>query len=291
VKTRVDPDGQRPEKGKKSKRFRRLALLRFSPGDSFLHRLDPRTKLLMIIAVSVVALLFSSLTVLVLVFLFELLLAYASGLAHKFLRGLTLVSPLFIFVIVLDSLFSKVSSEPVYFSMQIGFLHPEVTLAGVIFAIAMGFRLLALVGISFLFLMTTSHDDFVRSLKSMWIPPTLTFSLGYALRSTTSLSDDTRQIMDAQRSRGLELDRGSLIKNRNKLTALFIPATVSLLKRSKNIADAMQARGFRQSMPHSCYKSQKFSRQDLLMGIVLAVLVIALVVINWLFPFATTIQV
>ncbi|MCX6689110.1 MAG: hypothetical protein NTZ39_05415, partial [Methanoregula sp.] len=52
--------------------------------------------------------------------------------------------------------------------------------------------------------------------------------------------------------------------------------TVSLLKRSKNTADAMQARGFRQSMPHSSYRAQVFSRPDILMGIILLVLVLGL---------------
>lgn len=237
----------------------------------------------MLLTISVVALLFSSLPALILAFLFELVLAFTSRLEKKFLRALTLISPLLIIIIVLDSFFSKASSGPVYFSAQIGFLHPEVTAAGILFAVAMGFRLLTLAGISFLFIMTTSPDDFVRSLKNMWVPPTLTFSLGYALRGTTALTEDTRQIIDAQRSRGLELDRGNFIKNRNKLTALFIPVTVSLLKRSKNTADAMQARGFRQSMPHSSYKMQKFGQPDVLMGIILAVLVIILFVTNWFF--------
>ena len=263
-----------------AKKLRRLQLLRFYPGDSFLHRLDPRTKLLALVVVSIVAFLFSALAVLVLVVLFEVLLAVTSGLTKKFLAALTLVSPLFVLVIILDSFFSKASSGPVWFSATIGFLHPEVTQAGMVLALAMGFRLLAICGISILFLMTTSQDDFIRSLRGMRIPPTISFSLGYALRSTNTLTEDTSQIMDAQRSRGLELDGGIIIKNRNKLAALFIPATVSLLKRSKNTADAMQARGFRQSMPCSRYNPHAFGRPDLIMGLLLAALVIASLLIN-----------
>ncbi len=275
---------ERSDTERTPRKLRRLQLLRFSPGDSFLHHLDPRTKLLALLVVSIVAVLFSALAVLVLVFLFEILLALSSGIIKKFLGALTLASPLFIQVIVLDSLFSKAPSGPVYFSASIGFLHPEVTRAGLVLALAMGFRLLAICGIAILFLMTTSHDDFIRSLKGMRVPPTLSFSLGYALRSTTFLTEDTCQIMDAQRSRGLELDRGNGTGIRNKLTALFIPATVSLLKRSKNTSDAMQARGFRQSVPHTKYKPQKLGRFDLLMGIILASLVVILLIINRFFP-------
>lgn len=278
-----DPGEPLPGGGKKTRKLRRLQLLRFTPGTSFLHRLDPRTKLFSLLVVSVASLIFNSLAVLLLVFTFELLLALGSGLLNRFGRALSLISPLFVLVIVLDSLFSKATSGPVWFSAQIWIFHPEVTAGSVLFALAMGFRLLTLAGISVLFIMTTSHDDFIRSLRGMRVPPTLAFSLGYALRSTTALTEDTRQIMDAQRSRGLEFDRGNFIRNRDKLVALFIPSTVSLLKRSKNTADAMQARGFRQSVPHSCYKSPVFGRPDLLMLILLFALILALVAVNGFF--------
>ncbi|MDD1693358.1 MAG: energy-coupling factor transporter transmembrane protein EcfT [Methanoregula sp.] len=282
VERPVNPEGQPGAGEGVTKKTRRLMLLRYHPGNSFLHRLDPRTKLLVLLTVSASALLFSSLPVLVLVVLFELALACTSRIATRYLRALTLVSPLLVLVIVLDSFFSKVSSGPVYFSAQIGFLHPEVTAGGILFAVAMGLRLLALAGISILFIMTTSPDDFVRSLRGMGLPPILTFSLGYALRSTTSLSGDTRQIMDAQRSRGLELDRGSLIKKPDRLAALFIPVTVSLLKRSGHTADAMQARGYHQSVAQSCYRQQRFGRRDVVMGISLLVLVLFLILVTWI---------
>lgn|GEM_PF-467577 len=283
MKIPVNPDDHLPDEKRKTRKTRRLEILRFSPGDSFLHRLDPRTKLLVLLVVSIIALLSGALPWLILVFLFELSLAITSHLGNRFLRALSLVSPLLILVIVLDSFFSKASSGPVYFSLQIGFLHPEVTPGGMVFALAMGFRLLTLAGISVLFIMTTSHDDFVRSLRDMGVPPTLTFSLGYALRSITILTEDTRNIMDAQRSRGLELDHGNIVGNRNKLAAIFIPTTVSMLKHSKNTADAMQARGFRPSMSHSCYKSQKLGRPDGIIVLILAALVIILLATNGFF--------
>jgi energy-coupling factor transport system permease protein len=274
------PGGEETGRGRKR---RRLELLQFRPGSSFLHRLDPRTKLAVLLVVSVAALIFSSLPALVLAFLFVLALAAISRLEMRLLRAMTLIVPLFILVIVLDSLFSKVSGGPVYFSAQIGFLHPEVTAAGIIFAVAMGFRLLAIAAISFLFIMTTSPDDFVRGLRNMRVPATITFSLGFALRSMNVLANDTRQIVDAQRSRGLELDRGNLIRNRNKLAALFVPVTVSLLKRSKNTADAMQARGFVLSAPRSCYRPLKPGRPDLYMSVALAAFIIILFVTGIVF--------
>jgi len=264
-----------------TKKGRRLELLRYRPGTSFLHRLDPRSKLLALIVLSVLSLLSGSLIVIFLIVLFEWILACASRQAARFFRALTLVVPLLVLVIVLDSLFPRVSSGTVFFSAQVGFLHPEVTTGGLLFAAAMGLRLLALFGISVLFIMTTSPDDFVRSLRAMGFPPILTFPLSYALGSTTALAGDTRRIMDAQRSRGLELDRGTLIRKPDRLLALFIPVTISLLKRSAYTADAMQARGFRQSQNPSCYRDCRFGRDDALMVTGLAVFALLLAVVAW----------
>jgi energy-coupling factor transport system permease protein len=280
----MEPEKQPPAPGCAARKLRRLQLLRFYPGDSFLHRLDPRTKLLALAVISIASFLFAALPVMVLLFVFELALAGTAGIGKKFLTALSLVLPFFVLVVILDSLFTKTAGGVVYYSATIGFLHPQVTQAGVVVALAMGFRLLSLCGISLLFLMTTSQDAFIRSLRGMKIPPTLEFSLGYALRSTTTLADDTTQIMDAQRSRGLELDTGNLVRNRNKLTALFVPVTVSLLKRSKNTSDAMLARGYRQSMPLSRYKPPVFGNGDIVMGSILVVLLLLLIGVNTFFP-------
>jgi energy-coupling factor transport system permease protein len=238
----------------------------------------------MLIVVSLVALFFSTLSALVLLFLFELALACTCRAGKQLLRALTLTAPLLVLVVVLDSFFSKVSEGPVFFSAQIGFIHPEVTAGGILVAVAMGFRLLALAGISFLVIRTTSPDDVVQSLKGMHVPPILVFSLGYAIRSIADLAGDTKEIMDAQRSRGLELDRGSALKNRDKLAALFIPVTVSMIRRSRNTSDAMQARGFRQSESHSCLKNSGFSSRDYRMLLALAALFAGLWSTRYLFP-------
>ena len=160
------------------------------------------------------------------IFLCILVLSLISGLGKKLMHALILLSPVLAIIVILDSFFPKVSSGPVYFSADIWFLHSEVTFVGILFAITMGLRFLSIAGFSFLFIITTSHDDFIKSLKSLKIPATLSFSLGYALRSTTTLSEDVHNIMDAQRSRGLDFEHGGFVKNRTNLMALFTPVTV-----------------------------------------------------------------
>lgn len=262
---------------------RSRALLAYEPGVSLLHRLDPRTKILALILVSLAALFFSSLPAMLTLLAVILLLALVSGLAGKLSRAFLLISPFLAVVLILDSLFPKISSGPVYFSADLWFLHAEVTVTGILFAITMGLRLLSIAGFSFLFIMTTSHDDFIKSLKSMRVPATLSFSLGYALRSTTTLSEDVRNIMDAQRSRGLDFEHGGLVKNQTNLMALFTPVTVSLLKRSKHVTDAMQSRGFPRTAQKTCHNSCRFSRLDGIMVLLLGGMIVSLVIIEQIF--------
>jgi energy-coupling factor transport system permease protein len=262
------------------RRARSLAILRYEPGESFLHRLDPRTRMLALLLVSMAALFFSSLAAMVVLLGAILALALVSRLGGNLGRAYLLISPFLAIILILDSLFPKVSGGPVWFAVQAWFLHAEVTPDGILFALTMGLRLLAIAGFSFLFIMTTSHDDFIRSLRSIRIPATLSFSLGYALRSTTSLAGDVRNIMDAQRSRGMDFGEGGLTRNRTNLMAVFTPVTVSLLKRSQHVTDAMQSRGFSRTAQKTCYRPCRFGMADGMMAVSLAGLVLFLFLVE-----------
>ncbi len=257
-----------------------LAALGYEPGESVLHRLDPRTKILVLVAVSLAALFFSSFSAMLLLLAGILVLAGISGLPWRLLRGFLLLSPFLVILVLLDSLFPKISSGPVFWSTDFWILHAGLSPGGILFGITMGLRFLCIAGFSFLFIMTTSHDDFIRSLKAGGIPPTLSFSLGYALRSTTTLAGDIRQIMDAQRSRGLDFDGGGLVRNRTNLMALFTPVTVSLLKRSQHVTDAMLSRGFSRAPRKSCYHACRFGQIDAVMLLAVAGFIVVLVLVE-----------
>jgi energy-coupling factor transport system permease protein len=95
----------------------------------------------------------------------------------------------------------------------------------------------------------------------------------------TALYDDLRNIMDAQRSRALEFDRGTLVKNRRKLMALGIPMTVSVLNRARYVTEAMQSRGFASTPRPTCYRPPRPGRCDLLLLIVLAISILGIAMV------------
>lgn len=216
----------------------------YIPNDSPVHRLDPRTKLFMLILLSISVLLDTDLLKTFLLFIAVIFAAYASGIFRQWVISLRFILPFLFFIVLIDAFFCSVHSGAVFFSADFWIFHPKLTQGSIIFAASMGLRLLAIGGFSFLFIMTTTYSDFVKSLRAMKFPGMLSFSLGFALKSVTSLSSDAGSIMDAQRSRGLEFDRDSIIKNREKIFSLFVPMTVSVMNRSSNVCDAMQCRGF-----------------------------------------------
>jgi len=245
--------------------------LGYIPMNSFLHRLDPRTKLLTALAISIAAFATISPVRTALLFAFVAGLAVAAGLGRPFFRGLLLLLPLLVFIVAIDIFFPEEIWGHVYFSARIGPFSSVISSGGLLYAAANGIRVLAIGGISFFFVMTTSYTDFVASLRISRLPPVMAFSLGYALKSMTALYDDLRNIMDAQRSRGLEFDRGTLIKNRGKLMALGVPMTVSVLNRARYVTEAMQSRGFASTARPTCYRPPHPGRWDLLLLIVLGI--------------------
>ncbi len=217
--------------------------LRYIKGDSFLHRLDPRTKVLLLAAFICSAMLTVNTALNLAIFIALLALAASSGAFRHWLKTLWRAAPLVIIIIVFDSLFSHVSWGPVLFSTQQWVLRVTVTPGSIVYAFTIGVRFLTLIGASTLFIMTTRFEDFVAGLRKLRLPYLLALSLGLALRSITLLTADLKAIIDAQRSRGLELDAG-LLKRADGLLALAVPASVCLIYRSRNVSSAMHSRGY-----------------------------------------------
>lgn len=263
------------------KKQRGHRLLSFIPGDTFLHQMDPRTKLIALVLISLTALILTDLALMCVLWMVIVFLGILAGLGAPLLRAILVMLPFVIFVVVIDSFFAGDPTGIVFYSGQIWFFHPELTSGRIQFGITMGFRLLAIGCFSSLFVMTTDYHTFVNSLRGMKIPRTLSFSLGYGLHSTTALAEDVRNIMDAQRSRGMEFDKSLITKNRNRIMALGIPMTVSVLKRSRHVSDAMQSRGYGKNIRPGCHNPPHLKKIDYWMILGLTSFLTLLISISW----------
>jgi energy-coupling factor transport system permease protein len=256
--------------------------LRYMPGESFIHRLDPRTKIFLLLAFTSAALLTVN-PVVNLALLFILLgLALLSGVFRHWSKLLWRMAPLVAIIVIFDSLFSHVGWGPTLFEANQWILRIWVTPGSIVYAITIGMRFLTIIGMSFLFIITTQFEDFVAGLRKLHVPYVIALSLGLAFRSITLLSADLRAITDAQRSRCMELDARNLLRGVDRLLPLAVPAVVCLIYRSRNVSSAMLCRGYGHAGRPTLYSRLRLGPGDWLVFACLLCGMIALLFINWI---------
>jgi energy-coupling factor transport system permease protein len=269
------PAGRKVRGGKARERIRYL------PGSSVVHRLDPRTKTFVLIAFTSVAVIITDTALMAAIFGLLTVLAMLTGAFRHWYRTLWKTLPFVVVVMLASTLFPRISYGPVLFAADLWIFHPSVTPGGFIYSIAVGLRLLTVVGVSTIFIMTTRFEDFVAGLRKLRMPYFVAFSMGLALRSITLMSADMKTIMDAQRSRCLEIDAGGLL-SRNKLMSLIVPVAICLINRSRNISSAMLCRGYGHTGRPTLYSKLRLRPADWAIFACLLCCGIILVFLNWI---------
>lgn len=238
---------------------------RYYPGGSFIHRLDPRLKLVInIIFIVLIFLIKHWYDYLILggVVLAGVLL---SGVSLRFfLRGLRPMLWLILFTVGLQLFFT--SGQHVYW--QWGVL--SVSQEGLINATYIALRFLLIIFMSTLLTLTTQPlaiadgmEYLMRPLKVVHFPVNdVALMLSIALRFVPKLMDETTKIMNAQRARGVDFNNGSLIKRVKALIPLLIPLMMSSLDIATDLTTAMISRGYRDGEGRTRYRILKWRRQD-----------------------------
>jgi energy-coupling factor transport system permease protein len=111
-------------------------------------------------------------------------------------------------------------------------------------AIAFSIRFLGVVSAFSIFFMTTSADDLGLALEKIHAPYSIAFTFTTAVRLVPTMAVDAQTVVDAQRSRGLELDKGNFMKRIRNYVPILIPLIISAIRRSVELAEALEARGF-----------------------------------------------
>ncbi len=230
--------------------LRALEGFKFSSKDTVVHRLDPRAKFLLVVAFVVPALLFASIYVMVGLLLVQVPLIVAGRVTKRW--ALSLRAGLFLSALIfIVNLFTS----------------------SVLFALALTLRFLVFLTSFSVFFMTTSPDDlglaidrigFVRWLSRRWLgfPNALSFTFTTAVRLVPTLAADAQTVVDAQRSRGLELDRGNLLKRVRNYVPILIPLLLIAIRRSLELAEALESRGFPGKEGRTPLFQLKFGRVD-----------------------------
>ncbi|MHA1461340.1 MAG: energy-coupling factor transporter transmembrane component T family protein [Promethearchaeota archaeon] len=237
-----------------------LSAFKFSKKETFLHNLDPRAKLLLAITYTVSALLFQEIIPLLLILITLLPVIIIGRLFKKWVKSVKGMSFLYIFIIVLNTLFINEN--------------------GLSFAIAMILRISIMISAFSLFFLTVDPNDLALSLITMKIPYEYAFSFSLAFRFVPTIAIETQNIIDAQQSRGYEMQKKGIINQIKNLFPLLVPLIVSSIRRAFNVAEALESRSFGNKKDRTFYYMIKYSLKDWIFSLYLILLLTFLIYIR-----------
>ena len=222
-----------------------ITLGQYFPGNSPVHRLDPRTKLVVLVVYIVALFLAVSWVSYGVMFLFLAACIAISRIPLKaLLHGMKPLLFILIFTGILNVFFTP--GETVLVSLGV----ISVTAEGIIKAIFMMLRILMLITGTFLLTYTTSPISLTDGLESLLGPlkairlpvHELAMMMCIALRFIPTLIEETDKIMSAQKARGADFESGSLISRVKALVPILVPLFVSAFRRADELATAMECR-------------------------------------------------
>ena len=247
------------------------------PGNSVLHRCDPRLKLVGTIAYIIVLFVASNpLGIALSLALLALLYTVAKIPYRLILKSLKPIVPIIVFTAVLNLFFITGEGEPLV-RLWIFSIYEE----GVSYAVLMAVRVVALIAGTSLLTYTTSPivltdaiESLLRPLQKLHFPVhELAMMMTIALRFIPTLIEETEKIMNAQKARGAKLDNGKFSERIRALIPILIPLFISAFRRADELAMAMECRCYHGGEGRTRLKVLRMTRRDLVCGLVsLAVL-------------------
>jgi len=195
---------------------------KFKRMDSPIHRLDPRAKFILTLGFFASSLMFTNIYALMIVFVAQVPGVLMAKTVGRWLRSMRGGLFLGVFIFVMNVIFGTSIVSSLAFSMRF-------------FAIMSAFSF---------FFMTTSADDLGLALEQAHVPYSIAFTFTTAVRLVPTMAIDAQTVVDAQRSRGLELDKGNLMKRIKNYIPILIPLIISAIRRSVELAEALESRAF-----------------------------------------------
>ena len=255
-----------------------VTLGQFFPGNSLLHRLDPRVKLIATVLLIVIVFLAQNLAGYGVLILLTCLLVAVSGIPVKtILNSVKPLAFIMLFTVAMNLFFT--GGENVLLDERFGFLHLKITVEGILAGVKMALRILLLiVDTGVVLTYTTSPIDLTDGLERLFAPlskiglPVHTFAMmmSLALRFVPTLIEETDKIISAQKSRGADFSSGNVVRRVKALIPILIPLLISSFRRADELALAMECRCYHGGAGRTKMKELHLKAQDVVFLLILA---------------------
>lgn len=267
----------------------------FYPARSFVHKMDPRVKILIIIAYIVFIFLIRNFFGFLPIALFlTFAIAFSRVPIASVLRSIRAILVLVIFAALLNLLLYGGSDATV---LEIGgvrlkWLIFSITDKGLISAAFMSLRLILLVLGTCLLTLTTTPMDLTEGIESLLTPlkwvrfpvHELALIMSIALRFIPTLMEETDRIVNAQKSRGADFESGNIFSRMGAMVPILIPLLVSAFRRAEELGDAMDSRCYSGAKGRTKYKVLKVGLRDLFGTIFAAAVFAGIILLNIYLP-------
>lgn len=256
-----------------------ITLGQFFPGNSFIHRLDPRTKLIVMVLYIVALFVAVSWVSYGVMLIFLISCIRVSKIPPKaIVRGMKPLVIILVFTGILNLFYTDGGTVLVSFGKL------AITTEGVKRAFFMMARILMLISGTFLLTYTTSPisltdglENLMNPLKKLRVPVhELSMMMCIALRFIPTLIEETDKIMNAQKARGADFETGSIFDRAKALIPVLVPLFISAFRRADELATAMECRCYQGGEGRTKMKLLRYNKLDFAAfggGIVLVVFI------------------
>ncbi len=248
---------------------------RYIPGDSFVHKLDPRSKLIFVFMFIAIVFLANNAVTYGLLLAFTLLTVFVSKIRLYFLlNGLKPILFLLVFTFLLHIFFTR--EGDLLWKWQFIEVYEEGLRQGIFISL----RFLVLVLMTSILTLTTSPISITDGMEVLLNPfkrfklpvHELALMMSISLRFIPTLMDETDKIMKAQMARGSDITSGSIKERIKAVVPLLIPLFVSAFKRAEDLAVAMEVKGYRGGEGRTRYRQLKWDWRDTTIMLLLIVM-------------------
>lgn len=259
-----------------------ITLGQYMPGNSFVHRLDPRIKLITTFLYMIFLFVINNPVGYVAAAMFVFFVAKVADLDFGYLyRGVKPLKWILIITFIINAIFTQ--GEPLFFVGPI-----SITKEGIILATKLAVRLVLLIMGTSILTLTTSPMELTDGLEGVLSPLNaikfpvheIAMMMTIALRFIPTLIDETDRIMKAQMARGADFESGNVITRAKNMVPLLVPLILSAISRADELSTAMEARCYRGSEGRTKLHPLVLKTKDIVALVGVAVFFVSIIAID-----------
>lgn len=270
--------------------IRDITLGQYFVADSFVHKLDPRAKILLLIYIIVMIFTTQNVFSLLLITLLSILIMLSSKIPLKmYLKNIKVIIPIIIFTAILNVFYTNTGV------LLFNVWKIQIYSGGILRAVYMAVRVLLLILTSSVLTYTTTPNDLTDAIERLLKPlkyiglgnavHTMSMMMTIALRFIPTLIEETDKIMNAQKARGADLESGGLIQKVKALLPILIPLLLSAVRRAYELAEAMECRCYNGGVGKTRMKQLNLTVKDYLSFAVFTLFLALIITSNYFINF------